>query len=66
MSEYGWLWEKVSEIRRELRERLPPGAKIGTLAEAERSVKDAGKEGELWRLLSDWRHYERHMERTDD
>ena len=64
MSEYGRLWQAVSDIRDKLK-RAIPGAKTGTLAEAEASVEAAGKMRELGYLLSEWADLERRMARAD-
>jgi hypothetical protein len=64
MSEYGRLWEEVSEIRRKLRKALP-NAKLGTWEEARASVEAAGKDEELSFLLSEWAYFERKMARAE-
>lgn len=64
MSEYGRLWESVSEIRRKIRAALP-SANTNTLREARASVEAAGKEDELSFLLAEWEYYERKMARAD-
>ena len=64
MSEYGRLWQAVSDIRLRIRETLP-SANTNTLAEATASVEAAEKMRELGYLLSDWAYYERKMAQTD-
>ncbi len=58
MSEYGRLWQQVSDIRRTLR-RMFPEADTSTLAKAQESVARAD------RLLTEWADLERRMARTD-
>jgi hypothetical protein len=65
MSEYGRLWEEVSNIRREIRD-LVPGATTNTLAEARASVEAMGKAAEVGHLLEEWQRYEWKMARIDD
>ncbi len=65
MSEYGRLWQEVSDIRSRIRAALP-SANTDTLEKATASIEAAGKTRELRHLLSEWASYERKMAETDD
>ncbi len=74
MSDYGRLWQKVADIRDELK-RLVSHANTNTLASAQRTCADsiitARDAGDVTRadrieyLLADWVDLERRMAMTD-
>lgn len=75
MSNYGRLWQEVSNIRDELK-KLVSHAITNTLADAERTcadalitARDAGdhhRENRIRGLLSSWADLERRMARCND
>jgi hypothetical protein len=70
MSEYGRLWQQVSDIRRSIKEQVP-GVTLNTLAEARTEIAaraaDMAPETatRVNAQLADWARLETRMEQTE-
>jgi|HubBroStandDraft_2_1064218.scaffolds.fasta_scaffold448643_3 hypothetical protein len=63
MSEYGQLWQKVSDLRVELK-RYIPGAILNTLEDAKRERDEHVQK--IDQALADWAYWKRRMDVSDD